>query len=105
MENEVKNGRYVDKYGTVRWYKDGVLHRLDGPAKENSDGDKYWYLNDKLHREAGPAVEDASGYKEWWMNGVQYSKEEFNQWLEKYQLNKKLEATLEVKPSIKKAKI
>ena len=78
MENEVKNGRYVDALGTVRWYKDGQLHREDGPA-----------------------IEYASGKKEWWVNGVEYTEELFN----KYQLNKKLEATLEEKPSIKRAKI
>ena len=37
----------------------GKLHREDGPAIEDSDGDKYWYLNDKLHREDGPAIERA----------------------------------------------
>ena len=124
MENEVKNGRYVDALGTVRWYKDGQLHREDGPSVEWNDGSKSWYLNGTLHREDGPAVEDANGHKEWfkngqkhredgpaiewedghkewWINGVQYSEEHFN----KYQLNKKLEHTLEEKPLGKKVKI
>ena len=31
--------------GTKKWYKNGELHREDGPAVEYFDGDKYWYLN------------------------------------------------------------
>ena len=64
--NKVKNGRYEDGYNSVYWYRDNLLHREDGPAIEGSSGEKQWFLN-----------------------GVEYSKEEFNQWLEKYQLNKK----------------
>ena len=128
MKEEVKNGRYVDKYGNIEWYLEGKRHREDGPAIEYANGNKEWYLNDKLHREDGPAVEDASGYKEWWLNGkehredgpalewpdgtkewwlngVEYTEEEFNQWLEKKNLNKRLHQTLEEKPSVKKVKI
>ena len=54
-----------DKY----WYICGKLHRVDGPAGEYTNGDKRWYLNDKLHRVDGPAVEYVSGYKSWWLNG------------------------------------
>ena len=124
MSEEVKNGKYKDKYGNILWYKDGKLNREDGPAVEHPDGHqewwieeelhrkdgpaieyasgkKEWWLNGKYHREDGPAVEYANGDKEWWINGVEYTEELFN----KYQLNKKLEATLEEKPSIKRAKI
>lgn len=41
--------RYLNGYN--EWYKNGELHRLDGPAIENYDGPKKWYLNGKLHRE------------------------------------------------------
>ena len=128
MENEVKNGKYKDKYGNIRWYKDGKYHREDGPAIIEKDGSKawylngnlnredgpaielasgskYWYLDGKLHREDSPAIEYASGKKEWWVNGVEYTEEEFNQWLEKKLLNENLLATLEEKPSVKKVKI
>jgi len=55
-----------DKY----WFQCGELHRLDGPAIEGADGRKLWYQNDKLHRSDGPAVIYDSGcHKEWYKNG------------------------------------
>lgn len=35
--------------GTKYWYKEGLLHREDGPAIEWSDGGKAWYLEGKLY--------------------------------------------------------
>ena len=36
----------VDIYGTIRYYDEiGLLHREDGPAIEDSNGDKFWYIN------------------------------------------------------------
>ena len=128
MSEEVKNGKYKDKYGTVRWYKDGQFHREDGPAVEWNSGTKAWYLNDKLHREDGPAVIIPDGYDQWWLNGqqhredgpaveyangdmewylkgIEYTEEQFNQWLAKKELNERLHQTLEEKPSLKKPKI
>ena len=58
-----------DKYGTKRWYQNGELHRLDGPAVEWANGGKRWYQNGKLHRLDGPAVEDVDGDKYWYQNG------------------------------------
>jgi|SRR5690606_16973430 len=58
---ECENG---DKF----WYKNGLLHREDGPAREYADGDKYWYLNGILHREYGPAIERLNYSKEWYKN-------------------------------------
>ena len=60
----------VDADGDRRWYRDGKLHREDGPAIEWPDGTKHWYRDDKLHREDGPAVEWADGAKEWYRDGV-----------------------------------
>jgi len=56
-------------YGDKRWYQNGKLHRLDGPAIENTDGNKYWYQNGKCHRDNGPAIEYADGTKRWYKNG------------------------------------
>ena len=105
MENEVKNGRYEDKYGDVHWYKDGQLHREDGPAVEYEDGEVQWYKDGQLHRDDGPAIEYAYGYKEWWLNGVLHTEKKFNQWLAKKKLNENFHQTPEEKQSIKKAKI
>ena len=54
------------------------LHRIDGPAVENSNGYKAWYLNDKRHRADGPAIEYSNGYKVWYLNGIRYSEQEYN---------------------------
>jgi len=61
----------VNDDGSVRWYKHGTkqLHRLDGPAIEWANGDKWWYQNGQLHRTDGPAIEDADGYRAWYQNG------------------------------------
>ena len=34
-----------NKYGGKRWFKNGQLHREDGPAVEYSNGYKRWYKN------------------------------------------------------------
>jgi hypothetical protein len=35
----------TDEIGTKRWFKDGVLHREDGPAIEYYNGICSWYRN------------------------------------------------------------
>jgi hypothetical protein len=59
----------VDIDGSKLWYKDGVLHREDGPAIEHANGDKFWYRDGKLHRLDGPAEEYASGTRCWYKDG------------------------------------
>ena len=100
----MKNGRYRED-NIEFWYFNDELHREDGPALEYADGTKVWYLNGKLHRENGPAIEFPDGSKSWFLNGSQYSESEFKHWLEKKNLNKRLQHTLEEKPSVKKVKI
>ncbi len=55
--------------GSKFWYKEGLLHREDGPAREYTNGDKYWDKEGKLHRTDGPAIVGINGYKEWFVNG------------------------------------
>ena len=58
-----------------------VLHRENGPAILDDNGDLYWMINDKMHRLDGPAAEFADGGKEWFVNGKQIqckSQEEFD---------------------------
>jgi hypothetical protein len=62
-------GCLIDKDNDKVWYKDGKLHREDGPAFEYVDGSTFWYLNGECHRTDGPALELASGSKSWWING------------------------------------
>lgn len=63
----------VDKYGTKRWYDEkGLLHRINGPALVESNGDKSWLYRGLLNRKDGPAVivcDDTTGIRireEWW---------------------------------------
>ena len=41
----------METNGDKIWYKNGVCHREDGPAREYYDGDKEWYLNHKYYGE------------------------------------------------------
>jgi hypothetical protein len=63
--------------GTESWFLNGKLHRLDGPAVLNSYKDKEWWIDDKLHREDGPAVMFSNGKVEWWLKSIQLTKEEW----------------------------
>ena len=97
---EVINGSFKFDDGDVVWYKDGLIHREDGPAIEYADGhkswhkngvhnrddghaiefpngDKEWWKEDKRHRLDGPAIEHIDGFKLWFIEGKQYSEEEF----------------------------
>lgn len=57
--------------GTTLWYKNGKLHRTDGPAVEYKNYCKFWYRNGKLHRLDGPAIEQGH-IKIWYKNGKQH---------------------------------
>jgi hypothetical protein len=71
-----KNGKEIDEHGTVRYYKDGRLHRTDGPAAEYTSGTKVWFINGERHRTDGPAMEWYNGWKSWYLNGIEYYEEE-----------------------------
>jgi hypothetical protein len=63
--------------GNKSWYLNGNLHREDGPAIEYANGSKVWYLNGELHREDGPAIEYANGTKAWYLNNKPYTEAGF----------------------------
>lgn len=73
----MKNGKEIDMWGDEYWYKDGFIHREDGPAVIYSDGSKFWYKHSLFHREDGPARIWGNGDKEWWINGKSHTKEEW----------------------------
>jgi hypothetical protein len=52
-EQEYKNYKYWE----IRYLNENSeLHRLDGPAIEYSNCNKYWYKNNLPHIEDGPAL-------------------------------------------------
>ena len=52
------------------WYRHGKLHRADGPALTTAWGRQEWFVDGKLHRLDGPAVTTVGGDAEWWEHGV-----------------------------------
>lgn len=62
----------IDKYGNLRFYKDGELHR-DGdlPAVIYADGTRCWWKNGKRHRDNDlPAIICVNGDRGWFKNGL-----------------------------------
>jgi hypothetical protein len=61
FSTEVLNGRVRLKNGAIAYYKDGKLHREDGPAYVGQEGNlkrtivEKWCIDGKFHREGGPA--------------------------------------------------
>jgi hypothetical protein len=62
------DGRSCLPDGTEAWYRNGKLHREDGPAYTSRCGHQEWWLDGRLHREDGPAVVLSCGGEEWWFN-------------------------------------
>ena len=72
MSEEKLQGLHKDEYGNKCWYKNGELHKEDGPAFIFFDSHrKEWYINGKRHRLDGPAIEYSDGKTEYWLEGKQ----------------------------------
>ena len=55
--------------GTIEWYQHGARHRLDGPAYI-SNTTTVWYKHNKLHNPNGPAaIYPHRGEKFWYIHG------------------------------------
>ena len=54
-KNEDQVQHEIDEFGNHKYYLNGQLHRENGPALENINGDQFYYQYGKLHREDGPA--------------------------------------------------
>ena len=52
------------------WYKKGIVHRDDGPARIGPNGVLYWYCNGYMHRDNGPAIQCPDGSEGWWKHGM-----------------------------------
>ncbi len=60
------------------FYKDGHLHRDDGPAIIWHDGEEHWFQDGKRHRDSGPAIVRKDGSVEYYIQGEQVSPDDFN---------------------------
>lgn len=65
---------------SIRYYKDGRLHKKDGPAIE-SRFRKEWYINGLHHREDGAAIEYKDGTHKYYYKG------EFIAWNDRRHIN------------------
>lgn len=97
MINIKNNGQYIKENGDEEWYKDGKLHRENGPAVIVNNRNwylndkitlkcegqiKYWYQHGKLHRNNGPAIIYPNGQEEYYIEGKKYTKKEFLEYLD-----------------------
>jgi hypothetical protein len=63
-------------YNIEKWYKDGELHRVGGPAVIHKLV-MCWYENGLRHRLDGPAVVNPAGPKQYWINGQKLPPKEY----------------------------
>lgn len=71
---------YIDgKIASVAWYKNGFIYREDKPSVlciKNKY--KAYHIDNQLHRENGPAVIEANGDLHWFINDKELTEEAFN---------------------------
>ena len=63
--------------GSQEYYRNGKYHREDGPAVIGVDGTQYYFRNGMYHRVDGPAVLYPDGTRHYYLNGKELSKEQF----------------------------
>lgn len=95
----------IAKNGSKRWYQNGLIHRVDAPACFWNNGNLEWYFEGQRHCETGPALILPGRLVEWYLFGVKYTEEDFNYLSAKLQLTRKLNENLPLKGIIKKLKI
>lgn len=83
VKHRIYGPAYISQhYNLEEWYKDGKLHRIDGPARTHK-GNQWWFCEGLLHRLNGPAV-DAKGHpKEYWINGQKLSPKYYKKEIER----------------------
>lgn len=68
--SRTKEGWFTEPDGTQKHYKNGKLHRENGPAEVRLNGTQLYYRNGKLHRDGGqPAMIGAGGTTKYALNG------------------------------------
>jgi hypothetical protein len=64
------------KYKMVKWYKEGKLHRVGGPALQHKST-FHWYYEGILHNYEGPAVVDPAGPPQYWIHGARLTEKQY----------------------------
>jgi len=78
----------IDSEGNKQWRVNNIWHRLDGPAVILYNDDKFWYKHGKRHRLDGPAIE-LSYLNCWFINGKELNKKEVENWIKDNNINLK----------------
>ena len=66
---EFLNGHYESNESHF-YFKDGLLHREDGPAyKLRDDGEEHWCIDGLYHRIDGPAITTIESGSYWYIDG------------------------------------
>lgn len=60
----------VFKGDRIVYTRNGILHRDDGPAVEQTNGTRQWFVHGMRHCADGPAIRERHGYCEWWTNNT-----------------------------------
>lgn len=86
----MKSYMSVDSEGNIHYKNSlGRYHRTDGPAYITKEGFEFWYKDGMLHREDGPAVTDILNNKlHYALNDIEYLKEEWESIIIKLKLNR-----------------
>ena len=83
----LKPYQVIEKTKTCFYYsfynpktRNKVSHREDGPSSIFSNGDETWCKNGLRHRLDGPAI-DWPSHKvfKWYINGVEYTEQQYNE--------------------------
>lgn len=90
--------------GTIIWKKNGLIHRIGGPALIRSDGELQWMEDGKPHRLDGPAIIYPNGSENWFIKGGCLQGEDLKRYKEKYNLNKELNKDLSKNNELDKSK-
>lgn len=69
---DVRVSQICGNRSLLTWKLRGLMHRINFPAIEYSDGEKHWYLHGLLHREGGPAVDVPGKIKVWYHHGKRH---------------------------------
>ena len=64
--SNVANGKYINKSGTIKWFKNGYPHRVNGPATIYPDGEEHWYQDGYFNRDHGPSSIYPEGEMRWY---------------------------------------
>ncbi len=57
--------------------KNGLKHKVDGPAVKFRNGDELYFKNGLLHNDNGPAIKYKDGHKEYFLMNKKYSKDSY----------------------------